>query len=60
MHNFIEDISLSSVWKNLAPQKVEIFVWMALQECLVTREILAGKGIIPLEQDVCPLCGVHE
>ncbi|KAG5561231.1 hypothetical protein RHGRI_004303 [Rhododendron griersonianum] len=37
---FIEDKELYEVWKNIGPPKVELFAWMAVQECVSTRSAL--------------------
>ncbi|KAH7837892.1 hypothetical protein Vadar_019291 [Vaccinium darrowii] len=39
MLKFIEDLGLSSVWKNLAPPKMECFVWLAIQESIASRDV---------------------
>ena len=40
------DCLVSSVWINLAPPKVEFFVWLALLGKLNTKHMLLRKGVI--------------
>ncbi|KAH7865729.1 hypothetical protein Vadar_010417 [Vaccinium darrowii] len=59
MIKFIEDLGLSSIWKNLAPPKVECFVWLAIQESIASKSVLARRSIISEDQNLCPLCNVN-
>lgn len=42
--------------KGLVPHRIEVFVWTALLGKINTPHKLALIGIIPLEDDLCPLC----
>ncbi|KAI8535123.1 hypothetical protein RHMOL_Rhmol10G0150800 [Rhododendron molle] len=51
---------LGSLWKNLAPPKVEIFAWMAVKERAVTRSVLLSRNLInDIHLALCPLCSLH-
>jgi len=43
-------------WLNLAPPKVEFFMWLAILGKLNTRENLWKKGILKEDQISCPFC----
>jgi len=49
----------STVWKNIAPPKVEFMVWLALLGKLNTREMLVKKNVIPPEANQCSFCLNH-
>ncbi|KAG5541486.1 hypothetical protein RHGRI_021344 [Rhododendron griersonianum] len=57
---FREDKELFAVWKNICPPKVELFAWMAVQECISTRSALVRRGILNLEHGSCPFCNLEE
>jgi len=51
----------NNMWHNLIPQKVSMFGWRLLRNCLPTRDNLVRQGVISDELIVCPSgCGVHE
>lgn len=47
---------LFSVWKNICPPKVEVFAWMALQNCIASRSVLSNRGILNINSVLCPFC----
>ena len=53
------DNIVCTVWKKLAPPKVEFFMWLALLGKLSTRQRLYEKGMLQEDQTSCPLCAVH-
>lgn len=57
---FREYKELYAVWKNICPPKVELFAWMAVQECVSTRSVLVRRGILNIEHGLCPFCNVEE
>lgn len=44
----------SYVWKVLAPQKVEGFLWLAVLNKLNTKDSICRKGITDAATNVCP------
>ena len=50
------DSLVCTVWKKLAPPKVELFMWLALLGKLNTRQRLCDIGILQEDQATCPLC----
>lgn len=48
--------SFASLWKGLVPYRVEIFVWLALQQKLNTKDKLCRFGIMDPSLMVCTLC----
>ena len=50
------DCLVCKVWMNLAPPKVELFMWLALLEKLNTKEMLWRKGILKEDQKRCTFC----
>lgn len=53
---FMEDKDLRSIWKNICPPKVELFVWMAVQNCFASKSVLVRRGMLASEFEACPLC----
>lgn len=42
---FLEDKELFSIWKNICPPKVELFAWMAMQNCIGSKSVqLEGES----------------
>jgi len=41
---------------NLAPPKVEFFMWLAMLEKLNTKELLCKKGVLKEDQKSCTFC----
>lgn len=37
---------LLSVWKNISPPKVELFTWMAVHDCIASKSVLTGRGML--------------
>lgn len=57
---FIEDTVLFSVWKNICPPKVEVFTWMALQNCTASRLVLSSsRGVLNINSVLCPFCNLE-
>lgn len=54
--SFMENKELRSIWKNICPPKVELFVWMAVQNCIASKSVLVRRGMLVSEFEVCPLC----
>ena len=48
--------AIKGVWRGLVPHRIEVFVWTALLGKINTRNKLASIGIIPTQNDICPLC----
>ena len=59
LSNVVVDNVVSTVWKNIAPPKVEFMVWLALLGKLNTKELLVRKGIIPPDDNLCSFCSSH-
>ena len=53
------DNLVCTVWKKIAPLKVEFMLWLALLGKLNTRDLLAKKGILPEQDNLCPFCAVQ-
>lgn len=47
--------AIKSVWVGLVPRRIKVFVWLALMGKINTRNKLASLGIIPSENNLCPL-----
>lgn len=45
-----------AVWKNIVPPKVELFVWMAMQNCIASKSSLVRRGILHSNLDLFSLC----
>ena len=58
-HGAIVDSLVCFVWQNIAPPKVEFMVWLALLGKLNTNDLLARKGMLPLEANSCTFCTSH-
>jgi len=50
------DNLVCTVWKNIAPPKVEFMLWLALLGKLNTRDLLVKKGVLPSHENVCSFC----
>ena len=48
--------AVKGIWRGLVPHRVEVFVWIALLGKINTRHKLSSCGIIPPQNDICPLC----
>ena len=48
-----------TVWMNLVPPKVEIFMWLALLGRVNTREMLCKRGILQENQNIYTFCSTH-
>lgn len=48
--------AIKGVWRGLVPHRIEVFVWIALMGKINTRSKLAALGIIPEENNICPMC----
>ena len=53
------DSLVCTVWKKLAPPKVEFFMWLALLGRLNTKQRLHTKGLLQEDQIMCPLCSLQ-
>jgi len=53
------DSIVCKAWMNLAPPKVEFFMWLALLGKLNTKEVLWRKGILQEDQLNCPFCSAQ-
>lgn len=47
--------AIRGIWRGLVPHRIEVFVWLALLGKINTRSKLASLGIIPIENNFCPL-----
>lgn len=52
--------AVKGLWKGLVPHRIEVFVWLAILDKINTRHKLASIGILPMDQDICPLCFAHQ
>jgi len=52
----IVDSLVSTVWKNIAPPKVEFMVWLALLGKLNTRDMLERKKVTSPDMNLCSFC----
>jgi len=50
------DSLVGTVWKKIAPPKVEFMLWLTLLGRLNTRDMLVKKGILPQEDNWCGFC----
>ncbi|KAG5551755.1 hypothetical protein RHGRI_009990 [Rhododendron griersonianum] len=57
---FSEEKELFAIWKNICPPKVELFAWMAVQECISARSVFVRRGILNSELGYCPVCNTEE
>ena len=55
----IVDSLVCTVWKNIAPPKVEFMLWLASLGKLNTRDLLAKKGILQYQANLCSFCSVQ-
>lgn len=46
----------TQVWKSMAPQKLQTFIWLAIQQKLCTTSFLCCHPILSLDQTFCPFC----
>jgi len=53
------DNVVCSVWMNLVPPKVEVFMWLTLLGRLNTKERLHRKGVLSANQVACTFCSVQ-
>ena len=64
MHKFaviepVEDIvlrSLKASWESSAPLKVQVFLWLLLQDRIPTRVNLMRRGVLSVVEDTCTCC----
>jgi len=59
LSNVAVDNLVSTVWKNIAPPKVEFMVWLALLGKLHTKELLLRKGLRTSDDILCCFCSTH-
>ena len=59
LSNVAVDNLVSTVWKNIAPPKVEFMVWLALLGKLNTKELLMRKGLRTPDDTLCCFCSTH-
>ncbi|KAF7150732.1 hypothetical protein RHSIM_Rhsim02G0248200 [Rhododendron simsii] len=45
----------ASVWRNICSPKVELFVWMVVQNCIASRSVLVSLRILTIDSDLCPV-----
>lgn len=58
--SFLENKELLSLWRNICPPKSELFVWMAVQDCIAAKSVLVRRGIISGNQALCLFCNNEE
>lgn len=56
-HGTPVDSLACTVWRKLAPPKVELMVWLALLGRLNTNDLLYHKGMLTVEANRCTFCG---
>ena len=54
------DNLVCTVWRNIAPPKVEFMLWLALLEKLSTKDLLVKKGVLLSQANVCSFCTQHQ
>jgi len=54
------DSLVCTVWKNIAPPKVEFMLWLALLGKLNTRALLVKKGVLLSQENVCSFCNQQQ
>jgi len=54
------DTLACTVWRNIAPPKVEVMLWLALLERLNTKTMLVKKGILQSQDNVCGFCAQQQ
>jgi len=52
----VVDSLVGTVWKKIAPPKVEFMLWLALLGKLNTRDMLVKKGILEQQANLCSFC----
>jgi len=50
------DSIVGTVWKKIAPPKVEFMLWLTLLGRLNTRDMLVKKGMLPQQDNWCGFC----
>ena len=50
---------INFIWQKFIPPRAQLPIWMANREKLKTGDILVKKGIITLQQAVCPFCNLE-
>jgi len=50
------DSLVCTVWRNIAPPKVELMLWLALLERHNTKDLLVKKGLLHSHGNVCSFC----
>ncbi|KAK9041427.1 hypothetical protein V6N11_016529 [Hibiscus sabdariffa] len=46
------------IWRDVAPPKVELFVWLVIRLRIPVRVELLKRGLTAIGEDICPLCGI--
>ena len=54
------DTLVCTVWRGIAPPKVELMLWLALLERLNTKSMLVKKTIISNQENFCSFCTQQE
>lgn len=57
---YVEDKELFIIWKNICLPKVELIVWMPIQNCISAKSVLVRRGILDNSHNICPLCNIEE
>uniref|UniRef100_A0A7C9CXT7 Reverse transcriptase zinc-binding domain-containing protein n=1 Tax=Opuntia streptacantha TaxID=393608 RepID=A0A7C9CXT7_OPUST len=55
----VYDSLVCKVWMNLAPPRVEFFMWLALLDKINTKELLWRKGVLQEDQLKCTFCSAQ-
>lgn len=50
---------VTNVWKSICPPKIEMTLWLALNEGLCTRAFLVKRHVLSPQEDICPFCEQH-
>ncbi|KAL4281343.1 hypothetical protein GQ457_03G023890 [Hibiscus cannabinus] len=53
------DIFWKEIWSNLAPPKIETFVWKAIHQIIPTKMELAKREVVMSDAINCPICGTE-
>ena len=54
------DNLVCTIWRNIAPPKVEFMLWLALLEKLNTKDMLVRKGLLPSQVNLCSFCAQQQ
>jgi hypothetical protein len=50
-------VAFKNIWRTAVPSKVSALAWQVFLDRIPTRDNLRKRGIIPMGENLCPLCG---